>query len=64
MSDRNKELELRAAFKHEPEEHFCQTCRFWDSERHLCRRYPPTQNSRWPTTSFNDWCGEWMSRDE
>ena len=48
----------------------CATCRWWlsaptDDAFGICKRMPPTafpdpllSGRRWPTTVFDDWCGE------
>jgi hypothetical protein len=54
----------------------CATCRFWESGRTECRRYPPqvvmvydedgkggidsTTGYWWPETNFDAWCGEYQ----
>lgn len=55
----------------------CDTCLWWVKRTSvdlpgrphygLCRRLPPigTENSwHWPTTYEQEWCGEWVWRDE
>lgn len=44
----------------------CEECRHWrvnktDDEVGFCRRYPPDHRG-WPTTRFDDGCGEFDAR--
>ena len=51
------------------EEERCSLCMFFDKEWKTCRRYPPeidledVYNSRYPTVSVGDWCGEFVWQD-
>jgi hypothetical protein len=42
----------------------CKACRWAEManagnpEQGLCRRYPPTDENRWPEVLATDWCGE------
>jgi len=45
----------------------CETCRYWDSVKGLCRRRAPvvrpsekfSESGHWPETRSDDWCGEY-----
>ena len=46
----------------------CKSCKysFANQDRVYCRRYPPIPedpwNSRFPTVTWDTWCGEWTPR--
>jgi hypothetical protein len=56
----------------------CETCKFWQPDEEInaaagdCRRHPPRAHVSertvfgvevtWPTTNFDDWCGQWQVR--
>lgn len=54
----------------------CETCYYWDCDlpqvdgRTGCKRYPPMLPiehgwfNEWPSTTCNEWCGEWRARPE
>ena len=46
----------------------CGSCGFFLHDKNWCRRNPPVpvdnRHSRYPTTSWLDWCGEWQIRNE
>lgn len=45
----------------------CANCKWWDelsAYTGICRRYPLTERSNWPSPSMaltgsHEWCGEW-----
>lgn len=45
----------------------CKDCRFYKNDDYSCHRYAPrpenpyAKESRWPTTSENDFCGEFKA---
>lgn len=51
----------------------CETCQWWESEEipgqdngkraGNCRRYPPDVRG-FPVTLGQDWCGEWVGRED
>ena len=48
----------------------CGDCRFWEGDRgdralrgRCCRRAPSVL-ADWKLTDDDDWCGEWVKRDE
>lgn len=48
---------------------FCMNCSFYDADRGLCLRHPPTvfltpsghAIAHWPPVKSNDGCGEWTA---
>jgi len=55
----------------------CATCIYWDktswvkldeNDTNSCRRFPPTRvnadESEFPVTYYNDWCGEYKKEEK
>jgi hypothetical protein len=47
----------------------CGHCRFYQTSESECHRYAPSpaegdKKAYWPTVAFDDWCGEYMPREE
>ena len=45
-----------------PDHPLCQTCKNFDEDASVCRRYPPATDNTWPVTIPTNWCGEWADR--
>lgn len=53
------------------EEECCRKCKYWVSAESghepqktaLCKRYPPTYATGWPTTYDGAWCGEFREKN-